>query len=221
MALIGEATLLTYLYFKKKRAGGGDEKEKEEAEENKQDRDEEKEKQGAETAELPNKVERGDELEETEGTEKPEMDITSKCGSESSPPTEDQPTGTSRWRSLVAKSSLALNSSRESVAANAAVKKEAAALKLKEAGDSITSSANSASEKVTVKSTTATSSINASFWNVVQLAQKVRAHNQHINSLHSTVVQCGQISCQPLASAYSNLLIFPSHALTVKRAGSL
>ena len=146
----------------------------------------------------------------------PEKEKTSRSGSQTSQPTEEPeepPVEGSRWKRLVTKSSLALQSSKESAsaaatakkeaaslklkatqesiknskdaaAAAAAAKKEAAATKLKETSDSIYSSTTSASEKIkdsgtaastAVKSssTNAAASVNAGFWNVVQLAQKV------------------------------------------------
>ena len=198
MALIGEATLLTYLYFKKKREGG---KENSESEENKQDGNEEEGKATEEVQDTQEEIIVNSDS--TEATETLEKDKVSRSNSEISQSAEDQPTATSRWRSLVAKSSLALQTSKESASATAAAKKEAAAIKLKatqeaasaaattkkeaastklkETGDSLKNSTNSASEKLknsgtAVKSSSATaaSSINASFWNVVQLAQKVR-----------------------------------------------
>ena len=124
----------------------------------------------------------------------PEKEKTSRSGSQSSQPTEDPPIEGSRWRRLVTKSSLALQSSKESAAATAAAKKEAAALKLKatqdsiksskdaaaaaavakkeaaalklkETGDSIKSSTNSASEKIKDSGTAASTAVKSSSTN--------------------------------------------------------
>merc|ERR1712243_15684 len=106
MALIGEATLLTYLYFKKKREGAKQNEDTDES--NKKENEEEN------SLEDNQKKDEHDVAGDTKESEIEEKKPTSVSESESSQQADDAPTAASRWRSLITKSSSALQASRDS-----------------------------------------------------------------------------------------------------------